>query len=171
VRKTFFHVCVKCSSCLRQCKNYKKTNEFFQSYDHKCTATFFYELQCGFLATATAELAFKRSTFPKKCTGIQWLYQFSVYISVNFDHFSIPILSQVFWDFQTSGHPGITINSLQTAFCRIGTNCYWGGGGGNGRWESASTHTHTQRTLITHQVTEGHCSFPIWHNWTTPSKW
>ena len=24
----------------------KKSNEFFQSYDHKCTATFFYEPQC-----------------------------------------------------------------------------------------------------------------------------
>jgi len=36
-----FHVCIKCSSCLQQYKNYKKSNEFLQSYDHKCTATFY----------------------------------------------------------------------------------------------------------------------------------
>jgi len=32
-------------------QNYKKkSNEFFQSYDHKCTATFFYETQCSIVS-------------------------------------------------------------------------------------------------------------------------
>ena len=28
------------------CKNYLKSVEIFQSYDHKCTATYIYDSQC-----------------------------------------------------------------------------------------------------------------------------
>jgi len=42
-----FHVCVHMFFLLTAVqKLFKKSNEFFQSYDHKCTATFFYETQC-----------------------------------------------------------------------------------------------------------------------------
>ena len=35
-----FHTSKKIYSSLQQCKNYKKSIKIFQSYDHKCTATF-----------------------------------------------------------------------------------------------------------------------------------
>ena len=54
------HVMRTCYSCM--CKNVlpvysrakiiKKSDEFFQSYDHKCTATFFYESQCTYADAA-----------------------------------------------------------------------------------------------------------------------
>jgi len=51
---TFFMYVYKCPSCLQKWKNFiKKSNEFFKSYDHKCTATFF-DSHCRFIHAATA---------------------------------------------------------------------------------------------------------------------
>jgi len=42
----FFHVCVKMFFLLTAVQKLSKSNESFQSYVHKCTATFFFMKQC-----------------------------------------------------------------------------------------------------------------------------
>ena len=50
-----FHTCLKISSCLQRCKNYKKSIEILQSHNHIRTATFLMVTRYVVLANEDAQ--------------------------------------------------------------------------------------------------------------------